>query len=86
VSRAYVPDFAAPREQGAGRRWSWVPWTEEMEESCRGLKVRLRGWNLGIEEREESGKGKGRIESEEDGMEKQEGRSRLKRGERDRGD
>jgi hypothetical protein len=31
--------------RGADRRWSWVPWTREQEESCRGLKVGVRGWN-----------------------------------------
>lgn len=25
------------------RRWSYVPWTKEQEESCRSLKVRLKG-------------------------------------------
>jgi hypothetical protein len=41
----YVPDFAAPKDQGKGRRWSAIPWTTEMEESCRlvvKLKVRVR--------------------------------------------
>ncbi|KAH6538279.1 hypothetical protein HBI81_056180 [Parastagonospora nodorum] len=40
----YVPDLEAPKEQGKGRRWCWVPWTGEMETSCR-LVVKLRGWN-----------------------------------------
>ncbi|KAH9863206.1 hypothetical protein IAQ61_009483 [Plenodomus lingam] len=37
----------APRQQGPGRRWSYLPWTEEQAESCRmELLVRLRvgGW------------------------------------------
>jgi hypothetical protein len=41
----YVPDFAAPKDQGKGRRWSAIPWTTEMEESCRlvvRVKVRVR--------------------------------------------
>lgn len=30
---------------GRGYRWSAMPWTEEMEESCRPLTVKLRLWN-----------------------------------------
>ncbi|KAH7405811.1 hypothetical protein DE146DRAFT_608776 [Phaeosphaeria sp. MPI-PUGE-AT-0046c] len=38
----YVPDMEVAKEQGMGRRWSWVPWTEEQEESCCGLLVKLK--------------------------------------------
>jgi hypothetical protein len=44
----YVPDMNAPKDQAWGRRWSYLPWTKEMEESCGKvvkLKMKLRGWN-----------------------------------------
>jgi hypothetical protein len=52
--KRYVPDMEAPREQGRGKRWCWVPWTGEMEGICgeTGLKVKLRGWNSAIVEQE----------------------------------
>jgi hypothetical protein len=37
----YEPDMSCPKDQSRGRRWSWVPWTREMEESCR-LVVKLK--------------------------------------------
>ncbi|KAF2819977.1 hypothetical protein CC86DRAFT_398232 [Ophiobolus disseminans] len=51
-----VGSFDAQKDQSIGRRWSYLPWTKEQEESCRGeedvvsadekrvlkLKVRLR--------------------------------------------
>jgi hypothetical protein len=43
----YVPDFGAPKDQATGRRWSYIPWTREMEESCRlvvKFKVRVQEW------------------------------------------
>ena len=51
-----VGDFAAPKDQARGRRWSYLPWTKEQEESCRdgredgrggktGLKLKVRLWN-----------------------------------------
>jgi hypothetical protein len=63
----YVPDFAATRDQSAGRRWSWVPWTREMENSCGVLKIRLRGWNVvGAEEKvKTTAKGKAKSTAEE---------------------
>jgi hypothetical protein len=33
--------MSCPKDQSWGRRWIWVPWTREMEESCR-LVVRLK--------------------------------------------
>ncbi|KAH8710091.1 hypothetical protein GQ44DRAFT_714614 [Phaeosphaeriaceae sp. PMI808] len=42
----YIPDMTAPRDQAKGRRWSYVPWTKEQDESCKaGLKIKLRLWN-----------------------------------------
>lgn len=38
----YVPDPEVVKEQSMGRRWSWVPWTTEQEESCCGLLVKLK--------------------------------------------
>ena len=37
----------AGKEQVASRdcRWSWVPWTEAMEVSCRPWALSLRRWN-----------------------------------------
>jgi hypothetical protein len=37
--------YAIPRVQGMGRRWSHIPWTEEMEKSCRPWKVAVRLWS-----------------------------------------
>jgi hypothetical protein len=31
----YLPDMGCPKDQSMGRRWSWVPWTRDMEDSCR---------------------------------------------------
>ena len=28
-----------------GHRWSYIPWTTEMENSCQPLTVKLRLWN-----------------------------------------
>jgi hypothetical protein len=44
-----MPDLEVPKDQGESRRWSYLPWTREMEESSRtenptGLKVKLRGF------------------------------------------
>lgn len=50
----YLPDLEAPKEQGSGRRWCWVPWTGEMERSCR-LMVKLRGFNSAMLPRKERG-------------------------------
>ncbi|KAF2254403.1 hypothetical protein BU26DRAFT_537225 [Trematosphaeria pertusa] len=33
------------RDQGAGRRWSYLPWTEAQEVSCRPMTLKLRLWN-----------------------------------------
>jgi hypothetical protein len=64
----YVPDMDAPREQGRGRRWCWLPWTEEMEGSCggTGLKIRLRGWNSAMVE--EGGEEKVKKKDDGDGV------------------
>ncbi|RMZ72257.1 hypothetical protein GMOD_00007269 [Pyrenophora seminiperda CCB06] len=37
----YVPDDRAPKQQGSSRRWSYLPWTSEQEESCK-LLIRLK--------------------------------------------
>lgn len=37
-----VVDEAAPKQQGRGRRWSYLPWTREQEESCRPFMIDLR--------------------------------------------
>ncbi|CAO2657304.1 Nn.00g034300.m01.CDS01 [Neocucurbitaria sp. VM-36] len=37
-----VVDDTAPKEQGPGRRWAYLPWTKEQEESCKPLKLDLR--------------------------------------------
>jgi hypothetical protein len=42
---SYVERSASPRVQGMGRRWSHIPWTEEMERSCRPWRVAVRLWN-----------------------------------------
>ncbi|KAF2738409.1 hypothetical protein EJ04DRAFT_549905 [Polyplosphaeria fusca] len=41
----YVPDFdkSKLKYQGAGRRWSYLPWTEEQDTSCRNLAIRRIG-------------------------------------------
>ncbi|KAF3004266.1 hypothetical protein E8E13_008200 [Curvularia kusanoi] len=39
-------DSMCPAESVA-YRWSYVPWTEAMEDSCRPLTVKLRLWNAG---------------------------------------
>jgi hypothetical protein len=41
----YAEKYAIPRVQGMGRRWSHIPWTEEMEKSCRPWKVTVRLWS-----------------------------------------
>ncbi|CAE7206375.1 hypothetical protein P3342_011407 [Pyrenophora teres f. teres] len=41
----YVMDDRAPKQQGRSRRWSYLPWTNEQDESCRllvKLKVNLK--------------------------------------------
>jgi hypothetical protein len=43
----YLPDMGCPKDQSKGRRWSWVPWTREMEDSCQ-LVVKLK---VGVPER-----------------------------------
>ncbi|KAJ4374198.1 hypothetical protein N0V83_002939 [Neocucurbitaria cava] len=37
-----IVDERAPKEQGPGRRWSYLPWTKEQEESCEPFKLDLR--------------------------------------------
>ncbi|KAF1913596.1 hypothetical protein BDU57DRAFT_404914, partial [Ampelomyces quisqualis] len=37
----YVPDMNVVKDQSRGRRWAHLPWTSEMEESCRRV-VRLK--------------------------------------------
>ena len=37
-----VVDDTVLKEQGPGRRWSYLPWTREQEESCRPLRIDLR--------------------------------------------
>lgn len=51
-----VGDFTALKDQSIGRRWSYLPWTKEQEESCRveeddgsgseksSLKLKVRLW------------------------------------------
>jgi hypothetical protein len=41
----YAERYAIPRVQGMGRRWSHIPWTEEMKKSCRPWKVTVRLWS-----------------------------------------
>lgn len=42
-NRNCVPDpDKGMKELGMGKRWSWVPWTDEMEESCCRLLVKLK--------------------------------------------
>lgn len=63
----YVLDMGAPKEQGRGRRWSWVPWMREMERNCgeeMRLKIRLRGWNSAMLEEKDEGKEKGKLGGE----------------------
>lgn len=34
---------ALPKQQGSGRRWSYLPWTEEQEDTCKArLVVKLK--------------------------------------------
>ncbi|KAI8937691.1 hypothetical protein NX059_005392 [Plenodomus lindquistii] len=41
-------DETAPKQQGPGRRWSYLPWTEEQEKSCRvELVVKLKVGGVG---------------------------------------
>ncbi|KAF1841672.1 uncharacterized protein K460DRAFT_409130 [Cucurbitaria berberidis CBS 394.84] len=35
-------DNTAPKTQGSGRRWSYLPWTREQSESCKPLRIDLR--------------------------------------------
>lgn len=37
----YVCDESAPKDQGKGRRWSYLPWTTEQEKSCRPVMLKL---------------------------------------------
>lgn len=60
----YVPDMTVPKEQGKNRRWSYLPWTKEMEESCisdndnasinapegSGLKLKVKFWNSAMQD------------------------------------
>ncbi|KAF2867954.1 hypothetical protein BDV95DRAFT_501882 [Massariosphaeria phaeospora] len=42
----YNGDPDAPKKyQGAGRRWSYIPWTTEQEASCMPRMIKLRLWN-----------------------------------------
>jgi hypothetical protein len=44
----YVPEMSAPKDQSWERRWSYLPWTTEMDQSCgkvARLTIKLRGWN-----------------------------------------
>jgi hypothetical protein len=38
-------DLSLYARAGSCYRWSYLPWTEEMEKSCRPLKLKLRLWN-----------------------------------------
>ena len=40
-----IEEFVVPRVQGMGRRWSHIPWTGDMERSCRPWRVAVRLWN-----------------------------------------
>jgi hypothetical protein len=67
--RIYVPHMNAPKDQVRGRRWSYLPWTRDMEESCKQkLYIRLKGWNSTMveeeKEKEKGGRGKGGGKSE----------------------
>lgn len=50
----YDLDYRAPKQQGSGRRWCYLPWTSKQEESCRPLslivklKVRKKDDNVGV--------------------------------------
>ena len=37
-----IVDQTVPKEQGPGRRWSYLPFTKEQEESCAPLRIDLR--------------------------------------------
>ncbi len=37
-----IVDETAPKEQGPGRRWSYLPWTKEQEKSCAPMMIDLR--------------------------------------------
>jgi hypothetical protein len=58
----YDVDCRVPKQQGPGRRWSYLPWMSEQEESCKPpkliIKLRLKG--------EESARGEGVEESKRD--------------------
>lgn len=43
------PD-AEPKVQGMGRRWSYLPWTLEQEESCEAWKLKVKTGSKGIKE------------------------------------
>ncbi|KAF2632696.1 hypothetical protein BU25DRAFT_470593 [Macroventuria anomochaeta] len=40
-------DRSSYHNPGKGHRWSYLPWTTEMEKSCRPLTIKLRLWNVG---------------------------------------
>ncbi|KAF2132411.1 hypothetical protein P153DRAFT_429552 [Dothidotthia symphoricarpi CBS 119687] len=52
----YVCDMTAPKDQGKGRRWSYVPWTREQEESCRPATLKLKFWNEVLHDGDEEAK------------------------------
>jgi hypothetical protein len=55
-----LEDIEGTKFEGAGRRWSYLPWTKEQHASCQPTKItkiKLRMWNTAMEEgvREVSG-------------------------------
>lgn len=53
----YVPDVDVVKEQGMGRKWAWVEWTESMEgwgkkDGVVVLKVNLGSWDKMMMERD----------------------------------
>ena len=50
---AFFPDTgsdAEPKVQGRGRRWAYLPWTEEQEVSCRPIKIYINLTNPNAKE------------------------------------
>jgi hypothetical protein len=43
--RSFGVGHVAVGDQGKAQRWSYLPWTTEIEESCLPMTVRLRLWN-----------------------------------------
>jgi hypothetical protein len=39
------------RFEGAGRRWSYLPWTKEQDASCQPIKIKLVYWNTAMNEK-----------------------------------